>query len=110
MFCLGCASIPKARNPAETTFYPPLPQQPRLQFLCSIAGEQDLGRTQSAFKEFLIGKPRYKNLVRPYDVGSSDGKIYVLDRAYGKIVILDLARSGGKDDVFFKRPGCREPR
>jgi len=89
--CIGCASIPEGETPYKTVFYPPLPQQPRLQFLHSISGGQDLGEGQSAFQEFLIGKPRYQELRRPYDVGASKGRIYVMDRMYKKIVIFDLA-------------------
>lgn len=91
LICMGCASIPDQKTIYGTVFYPPLPQQPRLQFIRAISGGHDLGKEQSAFQEFLIGKPRYQELGRPYDVGASKGKIYVLDRMYKKIVILDLA-------------------
>jgi DNA-binding beta-propeller fold protein YncE len=88
---VGCASMPaKKAVPGSPVFYPPPPQQPRLQFLCSISGEQDFGKKQSAFREFIIGKPRYKTLGKPYDVGASKGKIYLLDRMYRRVVVLDL--------------------
>ncbi len=90
MICMGCAVAPEKETRDGTVFYPPLPLQPRLQFLCPISGGHDLGEAQSAFEEFLIGKPRYQSLGRPYDVGASRGKIYVLDRIYKKIVILNL--------------------
>ena len=91
IICMGCAVIPgKPATPNRTVFYPPLPQQPRLQFLYSISGEHDIEKKQSAFKEFIIGKLNYKILGRPYDVGASRGKIYMLDRMYRRIVILDL--------------------
>jgi DNA-binding beta-propeller fold protein YncE len=86
---IGCASTPVKEMTNRTVFYPPLPQQPRLQFLQSISGEHDLGGEQSAFMEFLIGKVRYEALGRPYDIGASNGKIYILDRMYKKIIILD---------------------
>lgn len=90
-FWVGCATMPeKQTTPDRTVFYPPLPEQPRLQFLCSISGEHDLGKKQSAFKEFLVGKPSYKTLGRPYDVGASKGKIYLMDRMYRRIVVLDM--------------------
>ena len=93
LLCVGCASMPEHPGATGgTVFYPPPPQQPRLQFLCSISGEQDLGKQQSAFEEFVIGKPRYKTLGRPYDVGVSRGKVYTLDRMYRRIVILDLEK------------------
>lgn len=91
IICMGCATLrEKPPVPAAAVFYPPLPEQPRLQFLCSISGENDLGKKQSAFREFLVGKLEYKTLGRPYAVGASKGKIYVMDRMYRKIVIIDL--------------------
>jgi len=87
----GCASMPgKSVLPDRTVFYPALPQQPRLQFLCAISGEHDLGKAQSAFKEFVVGKTSYKTLGRPYDIGALKGKIYIQDRMYRRIIILDL--------------------
>jgi hypothetical protein len=94
----GCASIPEkpvAFN--NTVYYPSLPQEPRLQFLCAISGEKELGKEQSALKEFIVGRLHYTTLGKPYDVGVSKGKIYVMDRLYRKIVILDL----GKRDISF---------
>ena len=89
---MGCASMPE--NPAAppaAIFYPELPQRPRLQFLHSISGENDLGKKQSAFQEFLFGKNYDQLLRKPYDVAACKEKIYILDRMYKKIVILDLA-------------------
>lgn len=87
----GCATVPEKKI-GPVIFYPSLPQRPRLQFLHSITDEEDLGKPQSAFSRFLLGEIQsQKNIGRPYDVGSSKGKIYILDRAYKKILILDLA-------------------
>jgi DNA-binding beta-propeller fold protein YncE len=92
IICMGCASMPeKPAAPPEAIFYPPLPQRPRLQFLLSISGESDLGKKQSAFQAFLVGKPRDQLLGKPYDVAASKGKIYIMDQMYKTIVILDLA-------------------
>jgi DNA-binding beta-propeller fold protein YncE len=91
IICMGCASMyEKPAAPSATVFYPPPPQRPRLQFLLSISGESDLGKKQSAFQEFLVGKPRDQLLGKPYDVAASKGKIYIMDRMYRTIVILDL--------------------
>jgi len=90
MICMGCASTHEKETPYRTVFYPALPHQPRLQFLHTISGGQDLETGQSEWQEFLIGKPSYQDLGRPYDVGASKGKIYLMDRMYKKIVILDL--------------------
>jgi DNA-binding beta-propeller fold protein YncE len=92
IICLGCASTPeRSAAPPAAIFYPALPQRPRLQFLHSISGESDLGKKQSAFQQFLFGKRHDELLGKPYDVGACKGKIYVLDRLYKKIVVLDLA-------------------
>jgi len=82
--------VEKARM---VVFYPPLPQAPKLQFLHAISIEEDLGATRSAFQEFLLGKqPVERSIGRPYDIASSPGKIYVLDRSVRKLAIIDLAR------------------
>jgi DNA-binding beta-propeller fold protein YncE len=88
---LGCAFVPERPvAPPEGVFYPALPRRPRLQFLRSITAESDLGKKQSAFKEFLFGKSRDRRLGKPYDIGVCKGKIYILDRAVKKMVVLDL--------------------
>ena len=88
---IGCAFVPeKPTPPPEATFYPVLPQRPRLQFLRSISGESDLGKKRSALQKFLFGKPHDQLLGKPYDIAACKGRIYVLDRMYKKIVVLDL--------------------
>lgn len=87
----GCATpdIPKE----SIVFYPPLPQQPRLQYLFSISSEDDIRDPESAFMEFLIGDMQSEKQIRkPYDIGSTPGKIYILDRAYNKLLIIDLVK------------------
>ena len=87
----GCATGP-SEKPEPVVFYPSLPQRPRLQFLHSITGEEDLGKAQSAFVDFLVGEPESeKQLGKTYDIASTSGKIYVLDRSHKKVIIIDLA-------------------
>lgn len=86
----SCATAPPEKI-RTVLFYPPLPQQPRLQFLTAITSEQDLGREQGAFQEFLLGEPESeKSIGKAYDIASVKGKIYVLDRSANKLLILDL--------------------
>jgi DNA-binding beta-propeller fold protein YncE len=91
IICMGCASMPEKPVGPPAIFYPALPQRPRLQFLRSISGENDLGKKQSAFREFIFGKRDDQLLGKPYDVAACKGKIYIMDRMYKKIVIFDLA-------------------
>jgi outer membrane protein assembly factor BamB len=87
----GCATGPQKTD--TVIFYPPLPQRPRLQFLHSITGEEDIGKDQGAVMEFLVGQPASdKRIGKSYDIASSDGKIYVLDRRFKKLIIIDLAK------------------
>lgn len=87
----GCVSVSEMPvTPPAEKFYPALPQRPRLQFLRSISGEKDLGRKQSAFHEFFFGRNRDQLLGKPYDVAATKGKIYILDRMYKAVVVLDL--------------------
>ena len=85
----GCVSAPQE---IETIFYPPLPQKPRLQFLHAISGEDDIGASQGELMNFLVGEPTSDaDLGKSYDIGSSEGKIYVLDRRFKKVIFIDLA-------------------
>jgi sugar lactone lactonase YvrE len=90
IWVVGCAAMDEGVKDGAV-FYPPLPQTPRLQFLVGIGNEDDLGGGQNALDRFLFGKiPSSRELGRSYDIGASPGKIYVLDRLYKKIVVLDL--------------------
>jgi hypothetical protein len=97
--CIGCAGQVKEQK--ETLFYPPLPQQPRLQFLTSISTETDLGGGgKSAFKEFLIGDDTSEKAIgRPLDIGASKDRIYIVDGTHLKVLILDLKK---KEFSFIK--------
>ena len=87
----GCATAPEKTR--SVVFYPPLPQRPRLQFLHAITGEENIGQSQGAFSEFLLGKPTSdKRIGKAWDIASSDGKIYVLDRRYKRLLIIDLVQ------------------
>jgi hypothetical protein len=103
IICTGCTLIhEKPAAPPASIFYPAPPERPRLQFLHSISGESDLGKKQTAFQEFLFGKRHDQLLEKPYDVAACKGKIYIMDRMYKKIIILDLA---GKKMSFLNDHG-----
>jgi hypothetical protein len=91
---LGCGAQEVVRQKGPTVFYPPLPVEPRIQFLTSIMFEDDLQKKQSKFDEFLLGEaPVMKRIGRPVDFGSTKGKIYVSDRLFKKILFLDLDKN-----------------
>lgn len=86
----GCAA---GVNKTETAFFPPLPQQPKLQFLLALTSEEDIGKKTSALTTYLTGKQQdLKRIARPHDIAAIKGKIYVLDRTYKKLLIIDLVK------------------
>jgi DNA-binding beta-propeller fold protein YncE len=92
LMAYGCATAPTMKFEQDVVFYPPIPTEPRLQYLVSIRSEADIGgKLTTSFEEFLLGKTkRFKGIGRIWDVGSTKGKIYVLDRDLWKVVIIDL--------------------
>jgi len=89
LLAAGCAAGPKP--PTTTMFYPKLPETPRLQYLTTINNEQDIGAKSGGFKDFVVGDTTGPiSLVRPWDVAHEKGKLYVLDRGLGQVVIVDL--------------------
>ncbi len=86
----SCA--PQAKKTDEgTVFYPPLPQKPRLQYLTTITSEEDIGKKQSQFQEFLLGEiPPLKKIDRPFDIGAVKDRIDISDRTHRKIIYIDL--------------------
>jgi len=92
----GCATTPapvkeESLAPAGT-FYPPLPNEPRLQFLSAITFEDDIAESnQGALDKFLFGEQRSgKKLNRIWDIGASNGKIFMVDRDMMKVIFIDL--------------------
>jgi len=88
----GCTTKTVVTTRSEPVFYPPLPQEPRLQYLMSISTENDIKEAPSGFEKFLVGDvPPARDLGKPYDIGTLPGEIYVLDRTYKKLIVVDLA-------------------
>jgi hypothetical protein len=73
--------IPAQRG-TEALFYPMPPEEPRLELLISF--------TKDKLREFGGGNKFFLQIRRPYDIGAVKGKIYVSDRAFKKITVVDL--------------------
>ena len=91
---------------AGPVFFPPPPDQPRLQFLVSYSGAEDFGGAKSNFFEtFLLGAPKQRPglISKPYGVAIHKGKIYVCDVGQNNIGFrLRQARRDASADA-----GCR---
>jgi sugar lactone lactonase YvrE len=90
----GCESSKVERPRREPIFFPPPPETPRLQFLTSFSGPEDLGTVStSAFEEFVLGEPeRQDGITTPYGVAIFEGKLYVCDVGKRTVEVLDLKK------------------
>ena len=88
----GCQSAQLERQTLKPVFFPPSPEVPRLQFLKSFSGPDDLGAvTTSAFEKFVLGKPETMDgITTPYGVAIFAGKLYVCDVGKRMVEVLDL--------------------
>jgi DNA-binding beta-propeller fold protein YncE len=86
----GCATQTTTEKPASYTFFPPPPDEPRVQFLMAFASDADLGRS-GGFAEFITGEEKKANpLIKPYGLATYGGKIFVCDTMAGVIQVFDL--------------------
>jgi DNA-binding beta-propeller fold protein YncE len=96
----GCAT--KSAAPKTYTFFPPSPDDPRIQFLTEFNSDSDLGRGQN-FADFITGvKTTTDPLVKPYGLATHDGKVFVCDTVTDKILVFDLK---ARRAAYFDPPG-----
>jgi DNA-binding beta-propeller fold protein YncE len=89
-FMGGCAT--KSTAPKTYTFFPPSPDEPRIQFLTAFNSDTDLGRGHS-FEDYITGiETTTDPLIKPYGLAIHDGKIFVCDTVAGKIEVFDLKK------------------
>ena len=94
----ACSSQAPVISDTGTVFYPSLPGTPRIQFLTTITTEEDIGVDRDQFREFVTGKKEaIMAIARPWDLDHTPGKLYVSDKTYRRIVIVDL--EGKRMDV-----------
>ena len=90
--CQTTKAVPKAA--IAPVFFPPPPNQPRIQFLTSYSGAEDFGGApKTSFLEaFVLGAPelRPERILKPYGLAIHEGKIYVCDITQKQIKVLDL--------------------
>jgi hypothetical protein len=78
-------------RPRVYSFWPPLPNEPRVQFLTSFQFSSDVERPPSALDQILLGREReIIPIAKPYGVAVRNGRVYVCDIVNPGVVILDL--------------------
>ncbi len=99
----GCASPPKKAEHGPV-FYPEPPELPRLQYLRSYTGSQDIEAGKGAFEKFVTGdQDRFSRLDKPYGAAIHEGKIYVAD-SNRTVMVFDLEKK-----TFDKMKGAQGP-
>ncbi|MCC7147060.1 MAG: hypothetical protein IT443_11500 [Phycisphaeraceae bacterium] len=87
----GCAGPGKTQKSA-TVFYPPAPDEPRLQFLMSFNDAQALIGKGSSFSQFVVGgeKDVIGPIGNPYGLAMQNSRIYICDLANRKVRVIDM--------------------
>jgi len=90
----GCQVAEVEQQRPEPIFYPPPPEMPRLQFLKSFSGPDNLGGSKAGgFQSFILGEPQTEQgISKPYGMAIHDGKIYVCDVGKRRVEVLDLRK------------------
>ncbi len=107
--CTEASAKEKKRKNKDTetqgpVFYPDLPAAPRVQFLATYNGEQDVKPKMGRLRRFAVGDEDDTRAVeKPYGVAIKDGKLYICDLGAGHVMVLGL------DDQTSRRIGDRAP-
>jgi sugar lactone lactonase YvrE len=88
----GCRSVEVERPVSEPAFFPPPPEVPRLQFLTSFSGPEDLGAPATGgFERFVLGEQEaIEDIAAPYGTAIFEGKLYVCDVGRKTVAVFDL--------------------
>jgi len=86
----GCAAPAKKKT---FIFYPPPPDEPRIQYLTSFSSERSLGGHRR-FEDFVLGTSLGDQTIsKPYGITVHGNKIYVCDSGAAAVGIADLGKS-----------------
>jgi DNA-binding beta-propeller fold protein YncE len=88
--CAGLGGWGSAEEPIEPIFFPPAPEEPRIQFLTYYSSDLDVLPQQSSFRRFIVGERDGLGLSKPYGVAIHDAQILVCDTIAGAVAVFDL--------------------
>lgn len=102
LYLAGCATGPTDEGESYT-FYPPLPNPPRIQYLATFSNEVDVKGGVGGFGKFILGgEENIPGVEKPYGTALFDGKIHVVDTRGGGYAVFDLK---AKEFRFVKGSG-----
>lgn len=102
----------KAAVSGSYAFWPQFPEEPRIQFLRSLASSEDVApTTTSGLDKIVFGAQsnRAESVNKPYGAAMRDGKIYICDIRDSCLTVLDLRKKqtrlvGMTGSMPLKRP------
>jgi len=103
----GCAPVGEIGQPDIKIFWPPPPQEPRIEYMYTISSPSDLGITKTWFGRFLdsvLGREEgQESLVVPHGVFFSEkGRLFVTDTGDSSVHIFDPVK---KEHMRFNQIG-----
>lgn len=92
----GCAA-PATSAPANASqwvFYPPPPDEPRVQYLAKFSTAMDVSAGSQGMRSLVFGGEEFEQQVvrKPYGLAIFEGAIYVVDTRGGGYAVFDLAK------------------
>jgi len=88
----GCAT--ETGKKKAIYYFPPAPDDPRLQYLFSFSTQRQLGGGSGrTFTSYITGKSLPESgLAKPYGAAATKGKLYVCDTELGGVAIIDFTK------------------
>ena len=89
----ACSTTQKAASMAPV-FFPPLPDEPRVQYLTSFNSSGFLQKEKGSFRIFVTGEQKIEadiTIDKPLGIAVHNGVIYVCDMHQGTVFIIDPA-------------------
>jgi len=90
----GCGAKVEQQGDQGPVFFPPPPNEPRIQFLKAINSSADVvGKSESFSMVAVVGKVEKQGdfpIAKPYGVATHKGKIYICDAGASQVFIMDL--------------------
>lgn len=90
LFLSGCAA--PQQKAQRRYFWPPLPEEPKVEWLASYSSQHDFPKTPSQkFRESVVGADAPRGFNNPWGIASDgEGKVYVVDVTDAAVVVYDM--------------------
>ena len=86
----GCASGAPGERDVSAVFFPPLPAEPRLQYLATLSVASDI-EEKSGLASIVVGERAQLGVARPHGTAWFRDRLYVCDAGSGGVLFFDFA-------------------